>query len=545
MGFQLTIAEGRDAGKEFVFEQDSVLIGRVSECDVVLYDNGVSRRHCRILLDGDRYVIEDLGSSNGTMVNGTRVSTQEVAGGDQIKVGPVLFSFKSLSTEEMLEEGEEERAGDGNSTRIVSMDALKRQRSRNRGAALAPEGADEEELAAARRLATRAIPAVRERPPRTGTQSALERPPRTGTQSALERAPRGGAQPPVLERAGPSAMAPPRRTTATASALARAAPTEQGGTLSAAERARIRRESSGLGGQMKIFWLEASAGVRNAIIGGGMVLGLGLVAVLYWLVLGVEAQVSRGSEPTVLSGRPIEASFGLGEGVTWERPDMKMFEWEYTAATQALAILHFQARDISEGEVLVTVNGVDVGKVPPDTMASQERVVDIMISPKLLKKGEPNRIVFDNTRNPPGQDAWRVWNIWLEKVLLPDIPPEQLMQEARTAYMRGRKNMDTRAVGARNLYESWKSFREAWLLLEAHPEPKPDLYYDARERVKDAQRELDRVCSKLFLEVESYVNQRNWQAASATLDHISEYFPNENDQRCAWRAQVKREELGL
>ncbi len=40
MAFQLKIAEGKDAGKEFVFEQDSVLIGRTPECDVVLYDAG-------------------------------------------------------------------------------------------------------------------------------------------------------------------------------------------------------------------------------------------------------------------------------------------------------------------------------------------------------------------------------------------------------------------------------------------------------------------------------------------------------------------------
>ncbi|HSP78994.1 MAG TPA: hypothetical protein VLQ93_10720, partial [Myxococcaceae bacterium] len=284
--------------------------------------------------------------------------------------------------------------------------------------------------------------------------------------------------------------------------------------------------------------------VRQGIIGGMLVLGFGFMGLLYWLVLGGEEQVVRGPEPVSLSSR-IQDSFGLGEGVTWERPDMKMFEWEYTAATQAMAILHFQAQDIAEGEVLVTVNGVDVGKVPADTLATQDRIVDIMIPARLLKKGEPNRIVFDNTRNPPGEDTWRVWNIRLEKVLLPEIPAEQLLQEARIAYARGRKNLETRAVGARNLYEAWKFFREAWLLLEAHPEPKPDLYFETRERVKEAQRELDRVCSKLFLEVESYVNQNNWQAAAATLDHIHEYFPDENDQMCAWRAMAKREELGL
>jgi len=222
-----------------------------------------------------------------------------------------------------------------------------------------------------------------------------------------------------------------------------------------------------------------------------------------------------------------------------------MFEWEYTAATRALGIVHFQAQGISEGEVLVTVNGVDVGKVPADTLASQDRVLEVVIPSQLLKKGAVNRIVFDNTKNPPGEESWRIWNIWLEKVLLPEIPPEQLVEEAREAYTRGRKNMENAQVGARNRYEAWKSFREAWLLLEAHPEPKPDLYFESRERVKEAQKELDRVCSKLMLEVEGYVNQRDWQAATATLDHTREYFPDDYDQPCARMAEMKRADLEL
>jgi len=53
MGFQLVIAEGKEAGREFVFDQLSVLIGRTSECDVVLYDPGVSRKHARIFNEGE------------------------------------------------------------------------------------------------------------------------------------------------------------------------------------------------------------------------------------------------------------------------------------------------------------------------------------------------------------------------------------------------------------------------------------------------------------------------------------------------------------
>ncbi|QRK09047.1 FHA domain-containing protein [Archangium violaceum] len=536
MSFQLTIAEGKEAGKEFVFEQDSVLIGRVAECDVVLYDAGISRRHCRIFSEKGGYFVEDLGSSNGTRVNGTLVAgKQALAEGDQLSLGPVVFVFKPAEDPVTAEAPVQQ---DDNSTRIVSVEQVARPRSRTRGEALAPEGANAEELEEARLNTTRPIQALRT-PTRAGTQPALPAtaPARTST--------RAGSQPAALARAPDSApAAPPRRPTA--NAVARGSPAAQGGGgLSAAERARIRRESPGLVANIKLFWLDASQNVRRGIIGAGVVVALGLMGLLYWVVLGGEQKVARGPEPTTLSARPIDDSFGLGEGVMWERSDQKVFEWEYTAATRALGLLHYQAQGISEGEVVITVNGVDLGKVPPDTMASQDRVLELMIPSEMLKKGEVNRITFDNTKNPPGEDSWRIWNIWLEKVLLPEIPPEQLLEEARKSYVRGRKNMENATVGARNRYEAWKSFREAWLLLEAHPEPRPDLYFEARERVKDAQKELDRVCSKLMLEVEGYANQNNWQAASATLDHTREYFPDDYDQPCARMAEVKRANLGL
>ena len=98
-------------------------------------------------------------------------------------------------------------------------------------------------------------------------------------------------------------------------------------------------------------------------------------------------------------------------------------------------------------------------------------------------------------------------------------------------------------VGARNGYDGWRSFREAWLMLEAHPEPRPDLYYEARERMRDAQKDLDKVCAKLMLEVERYVSQSRWQEAIATLNHTRDYFPDETDQFCAQKAEMKRAEI--
>jgi pSer/pThr/pTyr-binding forkhead associated (FHA) protein len=97
MAFQLKIAEGKEAGREFLFEQGSVVIGRTSECDVVVYDPGVSRKHARIFADGDGYFVEDMGSSNGTKVNGNIVQRQRLNTGDSVSLGPVVFNFSAAA----------------------------------------------------------------------------------------------------------------------------------------------------------------------------------------------------------------------------------------------------------------------------------------------------------------------------------------------------------------------------------------------------------------------------------------------------------------
>src|SRR4051812_12443311 len=133
MGFQLVIAEGKEAGREFVFEQDSVLIGRTSDCDVVLYDPGVSRKHARIFSESDGYFVEDMGSSNGTKVNGAIIKKKQLSDGDAISLGPVVFNFAGLA---MLEESTDSQATPavtGGNTRIVSASDVAARRSKGKG----------------------------------------------------------------------------------------------------------------------------------------------------------------------------------------------------------------------------------------------------------------------------------------------------------------------------------------------------------------------------------------------------------------------------
>ena len=74
--------------------EDAIVIGRAPECDVELADSTVSRRHAEVVRDGDAWVVRDLGSSNGTKVNGAGIVEQLLADGDELKVGSVVLRFE-------------------------------------------------------------------------------------------------------------------------------------------------------------------------------------------------------------------------------------------------------------------------------------------------------------------------------------------------------------------------------------------------------------------------------------------------------------------
>ncbi|MBF5043621.1 FHA domain-containing protein [Aggregicoccus sp. 17bor-14] len=578
MGFQLTIAEGQDAGRELHFDQDEVLLGRADTCDVVLHDAGVSRRHCRIAREpgAGHWSVEDLGSANGTLLNGEPVQGRRaLTAGDELALGDAAFLFAPQPAS-AAPSAPAEPPADPDSTRIVAPPPAASRRAspaaRVEPSSAAAPARSAVPLASAASPGS-ASPRSASAPPRAagagpsapgasaakahaaGPSAAAGRPAAAGALASPSRGPArpataraalpersedaapGAALAAVSEEAPAALAVPPPRP----APRARPAP---GQRLTAAERARLRRTLPPLLARARLFWAEARPPVRRGLLAGAGALGAGLVALLFWAVLGSSASGERGAEPAVLSARPLADSFGLGEGVTWERPDMKVFTWEYTAATRAVVLLHLQAQGLSQGEVMVTVNGADVGALPADRLNSQERALEVRVPPELLKKGQPNRITFDNTHNPPGEDPWRIWNLWVETALLPEMPSEQLVAAAREAYARGEKNLQAKDIGAGNRYAAWRAFREAWLLLEAHPEPRPALHLEARDRVREAQAELDRTCSRLLLEVEGDANRRDWKAVAAGLDQFKEYFPA-SDQPCRARAERKRAGYGL
>lgn len=82
----------------FPLDKDEVFLGRLPECDIVLDSNMVSRKHARVFKMGQDFFIEDLGSGNGTTVNGERLTTRiPLKNNDRIKFGPILVRYEEPS----------------------------------------------------------------------------------------------------------------------------------------------------------------------------------------------------------------------------------------------------------------------------------------------------------------------------------------------------------------------------------------------------------------------------------------------------------------
>lgn len=70
------------------------VIGRGTEADIRLPDTGVSRKHVDVVLEGDMATAEDLGSTNGTLVNGRRITRQPLVDGDVIRIGHSVLVYR-------------------------------------------------------------------------------------------------------------------------------------------------------------------------------------------------------------------------------------------------------------------------------------------------------------------------------------------------------------------------------------------------------------------------------------------------------------------
>lgn len=82
-------------GRRVPLGEEPALIGRLPDCEVPLTDPNASRRHAEVRMRGNEFVIVDLGSTNGTKVNGAGVRERRLADGDEIVIGSTTLRFEA------------------------------------------------------------------------------------------------------------------------------------------------------------------------------------------------------------------------------------------------------------------------------------------------------------------------------------------------------------------------------------------------------------------------------------------------------------------
>jgi len=106
---RLTIS-GPDGTRDIVLGA-RLVVGRVEGVDLVLDDKGISRRHCEFEQKGDGWLVRDLGSSNGTLVNGDKVTEKALAAGDRVRLGGITLTFSPNDADFVLRFTSGEHAG--------------------------------------------------------------------------------------------------------------------------------------------------------------------------------------------------------------------------------------------------------------------------------------------------------------------------------------------------------------------------------------------------------------------------------------------------
>ena len=95
MPYAIRVRTGVEAGELYpLFDNREITVGRSPTNNIFIRDKNVSRVHCQVVVMGDGCTLTDLQSTNGTFVNGERVTECEIKPGDEIRVGTTLLDLE-------------------------------------------------------------------------------------------------------------------------------------------------------------------------------------------------------------------------------------------------------------------------------------------------------------------------------------------------------------------------------------------------------------------------------------------------------------------
>ena len=260
-------------------------------------------------------------------------------------------------------------------------------------------------------------------------------------------------------------------------------------------------------------------------------LGLGAVAAL--LVAGVARRLVAEREPKGLACPPTisvdedvtAVSFGHGE-VDADCGDKAVFGFNVPPKTRAL--FHYQPTHISSpSEVELRLNGKHLAWAPVAGARGELQIVPL--TPGLLADDGRNFVTVVQSQR--GKE----WSVGRVRVDLIAVTPGDL-EAAREAYERGRRKLEERRVAPRNLYDAWKMFLAARRNMEGLS-PRPALYDEVAQLIKDCERDLDKECSRMLFTAGRFEKYEQDEKAQQTYREVLLHFPGDDPSSCRKKAQ--------
>src|SRR4051794_15834890 len=100
--YKLMVIAGPNRGSSYAAQKGEISIGRQAGNVIVLQSSKVSKKHCMITISDEGVTVQDLGSSNGTFVNGTLTKHRKIKPGDRISIGEFVFELMETENKSMI-----------------------------------------------------------------------------------------------------------------------------------------------------------------------------------------------------------------------------------------------------------------------------------------------------------------------------------------------------------------------------------------------------------------------------------------------------------
>ena len=491
MKLRLQIVRGAGQSKTFIFTKAPIRVGRNSDNDLVLNDDGISRKQFEIVVEATGVMLRDLESSNGTEVNDVIATEVELKTGDMIKAGPVTFEILEIdataeiraSTIQVRAAAQQER--DRQAARAARTDDDRRS---PRGTDNIRDERNTKDRGGGRndRVHTRNLSA------KTDAKSMA-----TGL-TPMDDGPAHGTKPQT------------RSPDSTRAAFARAAR-----KLVSGEALRDKRT------------------IRLLAIG----------ALSFTIVVAVVAIATRKRDR---SGElfPVDkttAALAFGKGnVDVNTPDRVSFTFD---SNRGRAELTYSVASVERhDQVEIVVNGERVGYAP-QTAGGWTTGQRVAIPRRLLRQGR-NIVTFDNLDIPARagaspDDRWGIGEVMVSETALPKPDPAK----AKQFFELGKASYESRSVSPQNLTRAVAYLEEAQLYVAAEETP-PPIAETIQTQLTKVETELQNTFDSHMFSAEQALRFGDPQKARDALSDILRYFPDPNDPHHQ-RAKERLTELSL